>query len=963
MAMALSLPLMLIVAVPPHLDRYHRHGLLPTEDVSFANIELPVNTPYVIKSDRFDDGISSASPYTSSDPSFPQYNDWIPIENDQDRKRHIVHVLSDEISSTPTVPKYGHKWCGVGGTGKGVRDGIPCVFPFTYRQKKYYSCTEDEGPEEGGGNVGNAWCATAVTQIVSSTTGKKVDTLLEQFQGGQWGFCEPCSIYQNRDFRQYTQGDEVRRQWEVNAVGGWGVGVEVADHDWNGTWVGDKTWDNVNFGRGSHATFVVQAAEKWNPTNVMIVKGGKYSINVPERMQLDIEQRWNDTRISVDANGYTSHYDAISKCYVALGQCRSYLRHPRRVPKANWMKLICGIGNFFTQLRPVAHNLDKYMRLREEEFGPTLFEVGNDLKFTARHTGELVCFANDAEGLYWNNKDNLTVTIECDGPCKKVSDCDNNPGCIDNRPKEPEPPQLCFNKSYAFQIGGGIGRGYNGEGAFAGDGDDASKMEQLQTETLEERLLRLQGERKLVEWAESRTLDHYYNDSNDNPMHTADTMAVHADAHLNICCNISSPVSLDDSPYVQDGLAMLSTPILLTGATDCIMLNTTEYAPQTFSSLRANFPYEAKVCCKVEDAGVTVRYDDPTGYRVGMSVALGGPAYTDPETLYHDSAALNALMSALNRTIAIEMAGLSHWGTNNPQYAYSNTTFSDGINQLVDDMPMVSSIHVGGLNASVGVFVNETTGATPRALIVDFYVRVSHGSTALALTQAMLAVQAKLAAAAAPDASNAEQAYATGFEDFLFDEMEEKFEGMASLDGAQRFNRDKPISMLPVQLLGQPFIFLVDEQRGVNITGAGTDNLFALTQGQSRTYTVALASAPLHPVTLSMYIRASNATTGAVVVDDDGMTVSPRSIVFTADNYSAPQPVTVQVDIGAVVEYDYEVLHETDSIDSRYAKMPPPTYKQGPALPTVVSVAAIQFFVPPTSAPTNIPTEYVTYSR
>jgi hypothetical protein len=949
MSAALAVPLMLVVAAPPALDRYYRHGLLPTEDQSFANIELPVNTPYVIKSDRIDDGISSASPYTSSDPSFPQYSDWIPIENGHDRKRHVVHVLSDEISSTPTVPEYGHKWCGVGGTGKGVRDGIPCVFPFTYRQQKYYSCTESEGPK---GVVGRAWCATAVAQIVDFVTGEKVDTLVEEFQGGQWGYCEPCSVYQNRDFRQYTQGDEVRRQWETNAVGGWGTGLQVADHDWNGTWVGDKTWDNVNFGRGSHATFVVQAGEKWNPTNVMMVKGGKYHIDVPPRMQLGIEQRWNDTRISVDANGYTSHYDAISKCYVALGQCRSYLRHPRRVPKANWMKLICGIGNYFTQLRPVAQNLDRFMRLREEEFGPTLFEVGTSLNFTARHTGELVCFANDAEGLYWNNKDNLTVTVECDGPCKKVSDCDNNPGCIDNKPKPPEPPQLCFNKSYSFDVGGGPGRGFNGLGA----GLDP-------VETAEERLLRLQGERKLVEWAESRTLALYYNESSDNPQHAADTMAVHANAHLNICCNISSPVSLDDSPYVLAGIAELSTPMMLTGAPSCVVMNTTEYDPSTFAALRANFHFEAKVCCKVEDAGVTVQYDDPTGYRVGMSIAIGGPAYTTAAALYHDTAALDALMSALNKTIAMEMAGLSHWGTLHAKYAvspnmtYANTSFHDGINQLVDAMPMVSAVRLGSLNASVGVWQNATTLETPPAVVVDFYVRVTHGSTALAISQALLAIQTKLALANAPDASGAEKRYAVDFETHLFEEMEQTFGGLANkLKGLS--NKD-PISMLPVQLLGHPFTFLYAEQRGVSITGAGSDNLFALTQGQSRTYALALASAPLHPVTVSIYPSATNAN-GSFVADDR-LSVSPSSIVFTAENFSTPQPVTVAVALAASTTLDYEVLHSTDSIDMRYASSPPPSYEPGPLPPLPVSVAVIQFYIPPTDSPTAVPTEYVAY--
>ena len=44
------------------------------------------------------------------------------------------------------------------------------------------------------------------------------------------------------------------------------------------------------------------------------------------------------------------------------------------------------------------------MPMNENEFLDTLFEVGINTTFTAGATGELVCFANDALGLYWNNQ-------------------------------------------------------------------------------------------------------------------------------------------------------------------------------------------------------------------------------------------------------------------------------------------------------------------------------------------------------------------------------------------------------------------------------------------------------------------------------------------------------------------------------------------------------------------------------
>lgn len=41
----------------------------------------------------------------------------------------------------------------------------------------------------------------------------------------------------------------------------------------------------------------------------------------------------------------------------------------------------------------------------------TLVPVGISLTFVAAATGELVCFANDAEGLYGNNRASLNVTV------------------------------------------------------------------------------------------------------------------------------------------------------------------------------------------------------------------------------------------------------------------------------------------------------------------------------------------------------------------------------------------------------------------------------------------------------------------------------------------------------------------------------------------------------------------------
>merc|ERR1712098_612932 len=51
------------------------------------------------------------------------------------------------------------------------------------------------------------------------------------------------------------------------------------------------------------------------------------------------------------------------------------------------------------------------MVLQEAEFGDSLFQVGRNVTFNSSFSGELVCFANDANGLYFNNKGIINVTV------------------------------------------------------------------------------------------------------------------------------------------------------------------------------------------------------------------------------------------------------------------------------------------------------------------------------------------------------------------------------------------------------------------------------------------------------------------------------------------------------------------------------------------------------------------------
>lgn len=152
-------------------------------------------------------------------------------------------------------------------------------------------------------------------------------------------------------------------------------------------------------------TFPVNASVLWNPSAFAIQTNEEYRVEVKHG------QQWTDGQILTDADGYKAHYDAVSKCYVAGGRCRSYLRESRRLPLANWFELVCGVGNYVWKLQEAANGTDRFMPLREDEFTDTIFAVGSDFTFNATDTGELVCFANDNYGQYWNNRGVLHVTV------------------------------------------------------------------------------------------------------------------------------------------------------------------------------------------------------------------------------------------------------------------------------------------------------------------------------------------------------------------------------------------------------------------------------------------------------------------------------------------------------------------------------------------------------------------------
>lgn len=163
-----------------------------------------------------------------------------------------------------------------------------------------------------------------------------------------------------------------------------------------------------------NTTFTVHAAIRWNPSDFAIQEGEYYNITVYGSQSGYSDQFWNDGGIRVNAEGYESYFDATSNCYVALGRCRNYLKKRKRVETANWMTLSCAIGSFVRPLTSIQDGEEqnyKWMPLDEAELAYTSFAVGRTIEFRAVYSGSLICFANDAYNLYWNNYGSLQVTV------------------------------------------------------------------------------------------------------------------------------------------------------------------------------------------------------------------------------------------------------------------------------------------------------------------------------------------------------------------------------------------------------------------------------------------------------------------------------------------------------------------------------------------------------------------------
>ncbi|MFD3003191.1 hypothetical protein ACFS7Z_22710 [Pontibacter toksunensis] len=111
----------------------------------------------------------------------------------------------------------------------------------------------------------------------------------------------------------------------------------------------------------------VYAKQRWNSTGVQLEAGHTYS--------LEASGKWTDLTISSGPDGFT-------KWYMKWAEKR------RRVKEANWFALIGTYG------------------------GDNPFIIGSGIQsLTAQVSVQLICFANDAEGFYWNNSGAVRLTV------------------------------------------------------------------------------------------------------------------------------------------------------------------------------------------------------------------------------------------------------------------------------------------------------------------------------------------------------------------------------------------------------------------------------------------------------------------------------------------------------------------------------------------------------------------------
>lgn len=130
---------------------------------------------------------------------------------------------------------------------------------------------------------------------------------------------------------------------------------------------------------GKSHNMPVDARERWNASGIYLNPKFTYSFEV-----IKISEEWMDDTLKATPEMGIISVPFFLKLFNFL----------KRFPEANWYVLVGSVG----------------------QNKKTFFKVGEKLEnFIPPTSGEFYCFANDANGFYFNNKGKLTLKISCLG--------------------------------------------------------------------------------------------------------------------------------------------------------------------------------------------------------------------------------------------------------------------------------------------------------------------------------------------------------------------------------------------------------------------------------------------------------------------------------------------------------------------------------------------------------------------
>lgn len=174
----------------------------------------------------------------------------------------------------------------------------------------------------------------------------------------------------------------------------------------------------------SHHSFNVRASEPWNPSGFQLEPLQEYALTSSSTNSTTSSGWWYDRDIQSSAMGYRVVYHADRNCdVVELTQACHAHHAQRRFRHQNWMTLICCVGKFqwlVHDMTSEVSQLRRTMPLQEQSLDPRSCVAVSEASpattttrvRTSTRGGELLCFANDAFGQYWDNTGSMTVTIE-----------------------------------------------------------------------------------------------------------------------------------------------------------------------------------------------------------------------------------------------------------------------------------------------------------------------------------------------------------------------------------------------------------------------------------------------------------------------------------------------------------------------------------------------------------------------